>query len=1279
VGAATPASTGAAETSLLKVTVTPGAHPASSGLTVQADLSLIGGSATQTFYDDASHGDEAVGDNVFSYNATVAAGTAAGSKSLPFTVGDAQIRTSGGTIALTVLAPTNPSAAGSATPSLVAAGETSLLTVTVTPGAHPASSGIAVTADLSAIGGAANQAFLDDGVAPDVSAGDNIFSYNATIAAGTAAGSKSLPVSVSDAQSRTAATTIALTVGNPASVTISQVYGGGGNSGAPYTNDYIELYNRTASPINLTGWSVQYASATGTAWNNLTILAGTIQPHTYFLIQEAAGATPSNPLPTPDQIGSIALGSTNGKVALVNNSTELSGTCPTSSSIVDFVGFGTANCYEGTAAVAALSNTTAALRKGNGDTDTNQNQADFTVGAPNPRNSLYGVEQAPSVLGVVPANNATEVAVAATLKVNFSEPVDVAAGWFSIACTTSGAHTAVVTGGPTNFTLTPDVAFSGAEQCTVVIDHTKVTDQDTDDAAYNAMLADYTWKFLTVGASVCAFAPANTIAQVQGSTDTSPFVGQTVTVEGIVVADFQATGGQSGFYLQDPTGDGNPVTSEGVFVYSTATDVSVGQRVRVTAPVSEYMGLTELSTSTAANVVVCGADTPIAPTLVTLPETTDGELERYEGMLITISQTLTVDQNYFLGRYGQLTLSANGRLYNPTNGNDAGTAAEIAAGNAKRIIFLDDASAAQNPNPIPYVYGIDPTVRPGDVITTVTGALDFGPINSNTSLRDYRIQPLAAPTFVTGNPRPAAPAALAGNLKVATFNVLNYFNGPTFPTSRGATTAAEFARQRAKIINAIATMDADVVGLMEIENDGIGADSAIQDLVNGLNAKLGAGTYDFVKKDSIGTDEIRVALIYQPASVSLVGAAQEFQVSAGGYTNLFDRPPLAQTFSVNAAPSQHFVMIVNHFKSKGCPGSGADADQGDLQGCYNAKRTVQAQEMVKIVNTIKASEPNVLVVGDLNAYSQEDPIKTLEAGGLVNVTTARIPAAERYSYVFDGQSGELDHIMATASLNALAPAATIWHINADEPSVIDYNTEFKNPDLYTDSAYRASDHDPVILGLNLTLTPVAPTVEILTHPVSVTLLTEASFTFAGSYAGSPNGLTYECALDGAAYATCVSPKPYTGLAVGEHTFAVRAVQSPTNKSEPATFTWKIEAAPVIPATPAITAPTNNSVIPFSLDGFNKPTFSGTAAAGLTVEVWLVTPDTAKAAPAAYTLLCSAVASAQGDWSCQSQTALAAGPHSVVVTAKDAVGNRSEYSAPVNFTILFTRYLSVISK
>ncbi len=290
---------------------------------------------------------------------------------------------------------TAPTGNGAATPNPVLTGTSTLLTVTVTPGANPPSTGITVRGDLTGIGGAANQTFFDNGTNGDATANDNVFSFQTTIPTGLATGLKVLPITLADAQSRTSSTNISLQVRVPivpGDIVISQIYGGGGNSGAPFTHDFIELFNRSNQAVDISGWSVQYAAATSGTWQK-TDLAGTLQPGQYFLIQQDSGGANGVPLPTPNATGTLALAATAGKVALLNNATLIAnGTgCPSGGGLVDFVGYGnTATCFEGAAPAPAPSATNAIRRAGNGCGDTNNNAANFATAAPLPRNSAAG-------------------------------------------------------------------------------------------------------------------------------------------------------------------------------------------------------------------------------------------------------------------------------------------------------------------------------------------------------------------------------------------------------------------------------------------------------------------------------------------------------------------------------------------------------------------------------------------------------------------------------------------------------------------------------------------------------------------------------------------------------------------------------------------------------------------------------------------------------------------------------------------------------------------------
>lgn len=876
---------------------------------------------------------------------------------------------------------------------------------------------------------------------------------------------------------------------------ISQVYGGGGNSGATYTHDFIELFNSGTGTINLSGYSVQYVSAAGTGTWAVTNLSGSIGPGQYFLIQQAQGAGGTTPLPTPDVIGTLAMGGSAGKVALLNTTTALTGSgCPFIASIVDFVGYGTtANCFEGSGPTPALSNTTAALRAGAGCTDTDNNAADFTAVAPAPRNtasplnSCGGGDVPPTVLSTIPADNATGVAVDAPVSVTFSESV-VISGTVGISCTTSGAQNATPTGGPTTFGL-PHSDFDPGETCTVTILASQVTDQD---GTPQNMAADHDWSFTM--ASGCFAGGTTPIHTIQGSGAASPLVGQQHTVEAWVIADFQGIGNINGYFLQmsDLAQDGDPATSEGLFIYDPAnlTPVAVGDFVRVSGTVSEFQNQTQLGTLTEA--VVCPTNPlTVTPANVVLPFPDLAHPERYEGMSVAMTQTLTVNETYNLGRGGILTL-ANGRLRQPTNVVLPGAPANaLQAANNLNFLTLDDGSLVQNPDPIiyPTPLGLSAlnTVRSGDSVSALAGVMTQGNPGWTTPGILYRIHPLTAPTFTATNPRPAAPNPVraGGSLRVSSFNVLNYFltldttNVAPFPCGpnqnqecRGANTAQEFTRQRAKLLQALYILNADVVGLMELENTP--NVEPLADIVAGLNALAGPGTYDYIDAGLINPgDVIKVGIIYKPAVVQPVGdfAILNYLVDPA-FTNI-NRPALAQSFQ-EVAGDGRFTIVVNHLKSKGCTGAtGLDADQGDGQSCFNYTRTQAVNALLNWIagDPTGTGDPDFLIVGDLNSYARENPITTLEGAGYTNLEIS-FEGPNGYSYVFGSQAGSLDHSLANATLFPQVTGATTWHINADEPGVLDYNTEFKSPgqvvSLFNADAYRTSDHDPLLIGLDPT-------------------------------------------------------------------------------------------------------------------------------------------------------------------------------------------------------------------
>lgn len=575
------------------------------------------------------------------------------------------------------------------------------------------------------------------------------------------------------------------------------------------------------------------------------------------------------------------------------------------------------------------------------------------------------------------------------------------------------------------------------------------------------------------------------ISAVQGDGASTPLAGQTVTVEGVVTANFAGTRGLGGFYIQQDAArdDQNSATSEAVFVSNSLNaDVSQGQLVRVSGVAEESFGQTQLAKLEAVS--LCGDGVLPNAVTVQLPMAAADSFEALEGMLVRTTQSLVVTETFGLGRYNELTLSSK-RLMTPTQVAEPGDAAKaVAAANALDKLTLDDGSNLQNidtPYPAPGLTA-DNTLRSGDEVSPVVAIMGYG-------FSKYRLHPVSPVTVVAKNLRTEAPVFTnPGDFQVASFNVLNYFNGDGqgggYPTSRGASSSVEFDKQRSKTISAISALNADIVGLVEIENDGFSDTSALADLVRGLNETAGADLWAFVnfEVEKIGSDAITSAIIYRKDRV------EEAATAAYTTETPFDfgsRPPVAQTFR-HKVSAESIQMVVTHLKSKGsCPRDKTDVanlDSGDGQSCWNAARVAAAEKMSSwlATNPTKAtlatgqtvSDLRTLILGDINAYLKEDPIKAFENAGYIELSNA-LHGPEQYSYVFSAEAGSLDHALANSALRAVVADVTEWHINADEPTVLDYNEEFKSSvaraNYYASTPYRSSDHDPVLISIRHTL------------------------------------------------------------------------------------------------------------------------------------------------------------------------------------------------------------------
>ncbi len=579
-------------------------------------------------------------------------------------------------------------------------------------------------------------------------------------------------------------------------------------------------------------------------------------------------------------------------------------------------------------------------------------------------------------------------------------------------------------------------------------------------------------------------------AQV-GVDDVSPFSGMTVTIEAVVTAIPDYTG----FYVMEEESDwdADVWSSEGLFIYS-AEDVMAGDLVRVTGEVSEYFGLTQL-TPTEVTVVSSGNDIPEAVE-VNFPTTgvmldDDGnyvvDLEAYESMMITVPTEMSVTEMFNLDRFGQYTVTSGGQLeqFTQNNAPDADGYDQHLQDNAARSLVIDDGSSDSYSDPIEIIDGDNGILdagddfRMGDTLTNLTGVVDY-------SFDEFRLQD-ATGDYANTNPREEAPEDLGGNFKVASLNVLNYFttlnDGSNSTTTgqgpRGANTAEELVRQEAKIVNAIVAMEADVVGLLEIENDVTSAPLAT--LVDAVNAELGSDVYGYIYTGQVGGDAITNALIYKTETANPLGdvdilddSAFTDPLSSGGDLN---RPAVTQTFE-HVESGEVVTVSVNHLKSKGSlSGLAVDEDQGDGAGNNNGTREAAAEYLADHLATdpTGSGSNNILIVGDLNSYAQEDPINALRDQGYSDIAYDALGSDAR-SYVFDGQTGTLDYVMGSGDLLDDIAGVTEWHINADEADAIDYELSIRsndggfefgtrNPDIYNgENAARNSDHDPVIVA-----------------------------------------------------------------------------------------------------------------------------------------------------------------------------------------------------------------------
>jgi predicted extracellular nuclease len=877
---------------------------------------------------------------------------------------------------------------------------------------------------------------------------------------------------------------------------ISEVYGAGGNGGATYNADFVELYNPTDAAISVVGDYIHYRSAAGGSGGSPAALTGSVPAHGHYLIQMGAAGTNGVALPTPDAgpFG-FSMAAAGGQVFLLDNSTAITATgdMKNVAHVIDMVGAAGSNSFE--TAPTGTATTVNSLQRDASGTDTDVNSDDFSPHA------------------VAPENTGTDD--------GGGEPSE------------------------------------------------------------------------------------HTIAEIQGTGDTSPLVGAPVITQGVVTAAYP-TGGLFGYVLQtDGTGSGDDATpgaSDAVFVHqpSGPIAVQVGEYVQVTGDVSEFNGLTELSVD-AADVEDLGAPPlgGVQARSMAYPTTAAGR-EAHESELIEPTDRLTVTDNFDTNGFGEIGLATGDHqlwqptdLYNPNL--EPAKVAEVKADNFARGVVLNDGSSwnylssPHNNDPMAWLTPDNP-VRIGSTATL-----------HQPMVLDYRnnlweLQPTSQvtgdghewATFSDTRTANQAPQDVGGDIKLGTFNVLNYFNttgadwvaqggghtctffndrtgdpvgdnncAPNGP--RGAAESsgssdltdpkADLERQVAKEVEAINTMDADILSLEEIENSvALGEsdrDDALRSLVAALNAAAGTTRWAYAPSPDAADlpplaqqDVIRTAFIYNPSTVELVGPSKVLADQSGPGQPFEDaREPLAQEFKRKGAlDSDGFLVVVNHFKSKG-----SGPDDGTGQGLSNPARIAQAHALVDFAKATAQADgtKKIFLVGDFNSYTQEDPMQVLYQNGFVNQPS---DDPRDTSYEFDGQAGSLDHVLANTAAANLITGRDVWQINAEESVGFEYSRYNYNATLlYQDNQFRASDHNPELVGLDVPFSKQASTVTATATPdrikkkktastIDVTVTGDQGVTPTGSVEIWVNGeKATTVALTGGSASATIGPFPNAGV------------------------------------------------------------------------------------------------------------------------------------------------------
>lgn len=947
---------------------------------------------------------------------------------------------------------------------------------------------------------------------------------------------------------------VAAAAQTPTHVVISQVYGGGGNSGATYTNDFIEIFNPTTAPQTLTGYSVQYASATGTSYQ-VTPLPGTVvlQPGQYFLVQESQGSGGTTPLPTPDASGTIAMSGTAGKVALVNSTTALTGSsgCPTAAQgMVDYVGFGsTANCFLGSGPTGTLANATAAIRT-NVCVDNQSNATDFSVGPANPHNTatapapcnptgpgpLSAAGQAiPSTVNqfgsslltvtVLPGTNpsSTGIAVAADLS---------GIGGSSTQAFVDDGTNGDVTAGDNIFSYTATPATAGAFSLPV-----KVTDSQTRSATASIAL------------TVVVPPPAVSIQQIQ-SAKPSPFAGQPVTTSGIVIGVKS-----SGFYIEAKDANTSAATPQGIFVYTGSTPIPgfvvVGNEVQVSGTVQTYptdslTPSTEIATPT---FTLLGTGRPLPPA-VTITQAMDSptggiyQFTRLEAMRVAIDSFTTTS-----GTDGSLTESTE---TNSSNGLFYGVVTGVPRPFREPGIALTDTTFGAIPAGIPR-WDSNPELiqidsrglghAPIDVtskatVTGITGVMDF-----SFGAPEIALDATATPSvsgLMTAQP---VPVQGAGEFTIASMNLERFYNDVADADNPGSSavvvTTAAYQRRLNKASLAIRTIlnTPDVIGVQEVENLAVLTDLARKVSTDAVAAGQPDPLYVpylFLANDisAINTGLLVKSTKVNTVKVEQFGLNTTFTNSTGGQSVLNDRTPLVAHLGIKRGTAADYplTMIVVHQRSL------INVNDPTSTGAtVRLKREAQAEFLANLIQGYQAAGEHVVTVGDYNGFEFSDgyvdvlgvtkgnpvpasQVITPPAAGLANPPlvdlVTLLPAEERQSYVETGSAQVLDHVVVTGDLVPQLDRLVYAHYDSDFPLI--YLNDANRPE-------RVSDHDAPVAYFHI---PAAAGTVQLTAASTVTRAAsgyQVTVTVKNSGSGTAQNVSLTAAALGASNG---APLPY---------------------------------------------------------------------------------------------------------------------------------------------------------